>query len=73
MTDLKIQEETPIFTISTAEKLLNFSVHTIRLYERIDLFVPFLKLTHQRLYSKSDISGVEWYLKIIFQDREMKL
>ena len=59
MTGIKIQDEEPIFPISAAAKLLNISVHTLRMYERNGLFVPFKKLTHQRLFSKSDIERIE--------------
>jgi MerR family transcriptional regulator/heat shock protein HspR len=46
----------PLFTISTAAKILGISVHTLRMYEREGLIVPFRKESKQRLYSQSDIN-----------------
>jgi MerR family transcriptional regulator, heat shock protein HspR len=45
----------PLYTISTAAKLLEISVHTLRMYEREGLIVPFKKESNHRLYSRSDI------------------
>ena len=50
-----INKETPVFSISAAAKLLNISVHTLRMYEREGLIVPFQKESGHRLYSQSDI------------------
>lgn len=47
--------EEPIYPISAAAKLLNVSVHTLRMYEREGLIIPYKKETGHRLYSKSDI------------------
>lgn len=55
MNDLQISDNEPIFSISSAAKLLNISVHTLRMYEREGLFIPFKKESNQRLYSKADI------------------
>jgi MerR family transcriptional regulator/heat shock protein HspR len=49
----------PIYTISTAANLLNISVHTIRMYEREGLLIPFKKPSGQRLYSDADIERIE--------------
>lgn len=48
----------PIYTISTAAKLLGISVHTLRMYEREGLIIPFKKNSNQRLYSNSDIERI---------------
>ena len=45
----------PLFPISVAARILNISVHTLRMYEREGLIVPFKKESNHRLYSKSDI------------------
>jgi MerR family transcriptional regulator/heat shock protein HspR len=45
----------PLFPISVAAKLLKISVHTLRMYEREGLIIPFKKETNHRLYSRSDI------------------
>jgi len=51
-------EELPVFPISAAAKILNISVHTLRMYEREGLIIPFKKSTNHRLYSQSDIERV---------------
>ena len=59
MTGIKIQDEEPIFPISAAAKLLNVSVHTLRMYEREGLLIAFKKNSHRRLFSKDDIKRIE--------------
>ena len=59
MENIKIDKDEPIFSISGAAKLLNISVHTLRMYEREGLFLPYKKESNQRLYSKSDIERIE--------------
>lgn len=53
-----VQTDKPIYPIRTAAKLLNISVHTLRMYEKEDLIIPFKKSTSHRLYSKSDIDRI---------------
>ena len=48
----------PKYTISNAAKLLHISVHTMRMYEREGLILPFKKESGQRLYSDKDIERV---------------
>lgn len=45
----------PLFTISSAAEILNVSVHTLRMYEKEGLIIPFRKESGHRLYSDSDI------------------
>lgn len=59
MTEIDISSNEPIFPISTAAKLLNISVHTLRMYEREGLFIPFKKDSNQRSYSKADIERIK--------------
>ena len=47
--------ELPLFPISVAARMLNISVHTLRMYEREGLIVPFKKESKHRLYSQADI------------------
>ena len=47
--------DNPVYTISTAAQLLGITVHTIRMYEREGLIVPFKKESGQRLYSEQDV------------------
>ena len=49
----------PIYPIRTAAKLLNISVHTLRMYEKEHLIIPFKKSTSHRLYSQSDIDRIK--------------
>ena len=53
--EIDVRLEEPIYTISVAANLLNISVHTLRMYEREGLIIPFKKETHHRLYSKADL------------------
>ena len=50
--------EEPIYPIRTAAKLLSISVHTLRMYEKENLIIPFKKSTSHRLYSISDIERI---------------
>lgn len=59
MTGIIIPEEEPIFPISTAAKLLNISIHTLRMYERDGLIITFKKNSTRRLFSKKDIKRIE--------------
>lgn len=49
----------PIYSISAAATLLHISVHTLRMYEREGLIIPFQKESKQRLYSRADIERLE--------------
>lgn len=61
--------KTPLFPISAAAELLGISVHTLRMYEREGLIVPFKKDTNQRRYSRADIERVECIRKSIKEDK----
>lgn len=58
MTEINISHSNPIFSISAAAKLLNISVHTLRMYEREGLIIPFKKESNQRSYSKADLDRI---------------
>lgn len=55
----EVTTDEPIYPIRTAAKLLNISVHTLRMYEKEDLIIPFKKSSSHRLYSKSDIIRIQ--------------
>jgi len=59
----------PIYTISNAAKILNISVHTLRMYEREGLIIPFRKSSNQRLYSEQDLERVRCIKKTINEDK----
>jgi MerR family transcriptional regulator/heat shock protein HspR len=65
MNQINIAHDEPIFPISAAAKLLNISIHTLRMYEREGLFIPYKKESNQRLFSKADISRIECIRKAI--------
>lgn len=54
-----IDKTEPIFSISTAARLLKISVHTLRMYEREGLIISFKKESKQRLYSKADLGRIQ--------------
>ncbi len=49
----------PIYSIGAAATLLHISVHTLRMYEREGLIIPYKKESKQRLYSRGDIERLE--------------
>lgn len=58
----------PKYTISNAAKLLGISVHTLRMYEREGLIIPFKKDSGQRLYSDSDVERLSCIRRAINED-----
>lgn len=56
---MNISKEEPIYSISTAAKLLGISIPTLRVYEKEGLLIPFKKESNQRLYSQADLERVE--------------
>ncbi|MEW6507867.1 MAG: MerR family transcriptional regulator [Bacteroidota bacterium] len=59
----------PVFTISSAANLLHISVHTLRMYEREGLIIPFKKESNQRLYSEKDLERIRCIRKAIAEDK----
>ncbi len=59
----------PIYPIRTAAKLLNISVHTLRMYEKEKLIFPFKKSSSHRLYSESDIERIRCIRSAINDDK----
>lgn len=49
------RNDEPIYSIGTAARMLRVSVHTLRMYEREGLIIPFRTESHQRLFSDADI------------------
>ncbi|MFZ1279446.1 MAG: MerR family transcriptional regulator, partial [Ignavibacteriaceae bacterium] len=54
----EVSKEEPIYPIRIAAKLLNISVHTLRMYEKEDLILPYKKSSSHRLYSLNDIDRI---------------
>lgn len=59
----------PKYTISTAAKLSGISIHTLRMYEREGLIIPFKKDSNQRLYTDRDIDRIACIRKTINEDK----
>ncbi len=59
----------PVYTISTAARLLQISVHTLRMYEREGLILPFKKESKQRLYSDQDLERLGCIRKVLKEDK----
>ena len=49
----------PVYTISTAARLLGISIPTLRMYENEGLIIPFKKISQHRLYSDMDIERIK--------------
>jgi len=67
---MSIDPALPIYTISSAAKVLNISVHTVRMYERKGLLIPFKKQSGHRLFSENDLEHIRCIRKAI---KEQKL
>lgn len=52
---MNINKRTPVYSISAAAKLIGVSVHTMRMYEKEGLIIPYKEEGHNRLYSQNDI------------------
>lgn len=61
--------DVPVYTISNAARLLNISVHTIRMYEREGLIIPYKKESKQRLYSEKDLERMRCIRRVINGDK----
>ncbi len=59
----------PLFPISSAAKILDISVHTLRMYEKEGLIIPFKKESSHRLYSKADIDRLICIRKAINESK----
>lgn len=55
----EITKDEPVYPIRTAANLLKISVHTLRMYEKEKLILPYKKSTSHRLYSESDIDRIK--------------
>jgi MerR family transcriptional regulator, heat shock protein HspR len=62
-------KDEPIYTISTAAGILNISVHTLRMYERAGLIIPFRKESHHRMYTRADIERLSCIRHSINSDK----
>ncbi|MBX3042174.1 MAG: MerR family transcriptional regulator [Candidatus Kapabacteria bacterium] len=51
----QFDKDKPVFSISSAARMLDISVHTIRMYEREGLIISYKPDNRNRLYSENDI------------------
>ena len=65
-----IEISQPVYTISVTADLLGISVHTLRMYEKEGLVIPYKKNSGHRLYSDADIERLKCIRKAI---RESKI
>ncbi|MFH0990010.1 MAG: MerR family transcriptional regulator [bacterium] len=54
-TPIKNTKDTPFYSIGTVARMLGVSVHTLRMYEREGLMLPYKKESSHRLYSDMDV------------------
>jgi MerR family transcriptional regulator, heat shock protein HspR len=66
----EIATDKPVYPIRIAAKLLNISVHTLRMYEKENLILPYKKSTNHRLYSQYDLDRIQCIRNAI---NEMKI
>ena len=57
------------YTIGTAARLLGISVHTMRMYEKEGLILPFKSNGNQRRYSEMDLERIRCIRKAINEDK----
>lgn len=67
--ELKFKDDEPLFPIGTAAELLKISVHTLRMYEREGLIIPFKKESSHRLYSKLDLDRIDCIRRAINESK----
>ncbi len=58
-------KDEPLYTIGTAAGLIGVTVHTLRMYEREGLILPFKKKSSHRLYSDLDIEHLKCIRKAL--------
>ena len=66
----EIDNNTPLFAISTVAEMVGVSADTLRMYEHEGLIIPFKKESHHRLYSQADVERFNCIRKAI---KETKL
>jgi len=60
-----VDENEPVFPIGIVARKLGISEHTIRLYERAGLIIPYKKESGHRLFSMRDMERIECIKKTI--------
>jgi MerR family transcriptional regulator, heat shock protein HspR len=58
-----------VLTISVAAQLVGISIHTIRMYEREGLILPYKVSGKQRRYSVNDVERMQYIRHIINHEK----
>jgi MerR family transcriptional regulator/heat shock protein HspR len=64
-----INMDEPRYKISVAAEKLGITVHTLRMYEREGLIIPFKKDSSQRLYSDKDLERINCIRNAINEEK----
>ncbi|CUS76412.1 MerR family transcriptional regulator, heat shock protein HspR [Candidatus Kryptonium thompsonii] len=64
-----INERDPVFPISVVAERLGISEHTIRMYEREGLIIPYKKESGHRLFSQVDMERIECIKRTISEKK----
>ena len=54
--NIKIKEHDPVYPIGVVADMFNVSVHTLRLYEKEGLILPFKTGSGRRMYCQADLN-----------------
>ncbi|MCS7229659.1 MAG: MerR family transcriptional regulator [Candidatus Kryptonium sp.] len=65
----EIDENEPVFPIGIVAERLGISEHTIRLYEKEGLIIPYKKESGHRLFSQIDMQRIECIKKTIAEKK----
>ncbi len=64
-----IAKNEPVFPISVVAERLGISEHTIRMYEREGLIIPYKRKSGHRLFSQEDIERIECINKTVSEKK----
>lgn len=68
MINLKETDYSPVYTIGIAAQLTETSVHSLRMYEKRGIVLPYITKSNRRLFSKSDIQRIKCIRKHLDED-----
>jgi len=69
MTDGLQDSLVPLYSIGSVARMLDISVHTLRMYEREGLIAPYKSSSNQRRYSKADIERLQCIRRAITEKK----
>ena len=68
MTQQRVNNQTPVYTLSIVSELSGIPVHSIRQYIDKGLIVPFTKESNRHLFSQIDISRLKYIQRQLTED-----